>query len=269
MLLKIEIVASNMKELRKKVALAHEDIVRNDESEAFTGQLELGSRSVIGSSTPKHEVVEAMNNVGAQATEAMQARVETVPVQAATAIPQTDARGLKWDERIHSAERTFNRDGSWRNKRGVDKNLLAQVEAELKNQPSQTTVLPLPTPPAVTTEVETPVFVAPPSPAAIPQVVPQVQVAPVVQQAPPPPTPLPIGTHTHTLATFKENIVHTFAMLINAGKIDQNYVDQLVGYFKSKDPKVDEVFKIARNDDLTKELFDLFVRAGFITAVQH
>lgn len=278
MLLKIEITASNIRELRKKVALAHEDLVGNDESEAFTGQLELGSeivQSVTGptsQTTNKTEMVAAMNEVAGSALPPV-ARVENVPVQAATAIPQTDSRGLKWDERIHSAERSFNKDGSWRNKRGVDKTLLAQVEAELKGSAQQTTVLPLPTPPpAPQTANDAPVFVAPPSPAAIAQVAqptPPVQAAAVVQQAPPPPTPLPIGTHSHTLETFKENIVHTFAMLVNAGKINQDYIDQLVNYFKGKDPKVDEVFKIARNEACTKELFDLFVRAGFITAVQH
>jgi len=46
---------------------------------------------------------------------------------------ETDVRGLPWDIRIHSKERTKNQDGSWRNKRGVDVVTLTTVETELKN----------------------------------------------------------------------------------------------------------------------------------------
>lgn len=45
--------------------------------------------------------------------------------------PDVDSRGLPWDERIHASTKATNGDGSWRNKRGVDKDVLAAVEAEL------------------------------------------------------------------------------------------------------------------------------------------
>lgn len=45
--------------------------------------------------------------------------------------PDVDSRGLPWDERIHASTKATNGDGSWRNKRGVDKALLEAVEAEL------------------------------------------------------------------------------------------------------------------------------------------
>jgi hypothetical protein len=45
--------------------------------------------------------------------------------------PDVDSRGLPWDERIHAGTKATNADGSWRNKRGVDKALLEAVEAEL------------------------------------------------------------------------------------------------------------------------------------------
>lgn len=48
------------------------------------------------------------------------------------AIPETDSTGLVWDERIHSSSKALNADGTWRTKRGVDKALVAQVEAELR-----------------------------------------------------------------------------------------------------------------------------------------
>src|ERR1043165_8322493 len=38
--------------------------------------------------------------------------------------PDVDSRGLPWDERIHAGTKATNADGSWRNKRGVDKALV-------------------------------------------------------------------------------------------------------------------------------------------------
>jgi len=45
--------------------------------------------------------------------------------------PDVDVRGIPWDERIHASTKATNGDDTWRNKRGVDKALLAAVEAEL------------------------------------------------------------------------------------------------------------------------------------------
>lgn len=46
-------------------------------------------------------------------------------------IPEVDSRGFPWDERIHASSKAINADGTWRNKRGVDSDLLHTVEAEL------------------------------------------------------------------------------------------------------------------------------------------
>ena len=42
-----------------------------------------------------------------------------------------DARGLPWDARIHSREKTKLTNGNWKNKRGVNADVVASVEAEL------------------------------------------------------------------------------------------------------------------------------------------
>lgn len=42
-----------------------------------------------------------------------------------------DSKGLPWDERIHSGNRAFNADGTWRARRGVDKATAARIEKEL------------------------------------------------------------------------------------------------------------------------------------------
>ena len=59
------------------------------------------------------------------------------PDQKAQAWPQAnddgeliDARGIVWDERIHSSSRNCNEDGTWRRKRGVDPKLVERLEHE-------------------------------------------------------------------------------------------------------------------------------------------
>lgn len=45
--------------------------------------------------------------------------------------PEFDKRGMPWDERIHASSKSINADGTWRNKRGIDKETLEAVEKEL------------------------------------------------------------------------------------------------------------------------------------------
>ena len=82
-----------------------------------------------------------------------------------------DKNGLPWDGRIHASTKTKLVTGEWKNKRGIDKDLLASVEAELKE------VMAIPT-----TEVATP--------------------APVVVAETPTPTPTPAAPGSIT--TFPE-----------------------------------------------------------------
>ena len=75
--------------------------------------------------------------------------VSTTPVTAATptpvvaadpvTTPELDSAGLPWDERIHAGTKRQNADGSWTLKKGVDKELVAQVIEELKGTPVTTT----------------------------------------------------------------------------------------------------------------------------------
>lgn len=85
---------------------------------------------------------------------------------------EVDDAGLPWDERIHSSNHKFSKDGTWQYRRGVDKALVKKVEAELfalMQQPSPTAASPM----------------APPPPAAVPPAPPAPANAPPV--APPPP----------------------------------------------------------------------------------
>lgn len=90
-----------------------------------------------------------------------------------------DKNGLPWDGRIHSSSKNKNSDGSWRYLRGVDKDLIGIVEAELR-QLTSNDVPPPPPPPVVEPKADD----APPPPPP-----------PVAEDVPPPP-PVPKGSVT-------------------------------------------------------------------------
>jgi len=74
---------------------------------------------------------------------------------------ETDKNGLPWDERIHSGNRAKIADGSWRMKRNVAPELVAEVEAQLRGQ--------VPAPNVPVTRAEAPANGAPvPAPSAPP-----------------------------------------------------------------------------------------------------
>ena len=86
--------------------------------------------------------------------------VDTTPLPTPETV-QVDSRGMAWDERIHASTKTCKANGEWKNKRGVDKDLLAQVEAELLgytgNDPeSENDTVSIPEVPAATPPVVTP-----------------------------------------------------------------------------------------------------------------
>jgi len=59
-----------------------------------------------------------------------------------------DSDGLPWDERIHSSGRVKSSDGRWRQRRGVDKVVLATVTAALRGEVAAPPPPPPPPPPA-------------------------------------------------------------------------------------------------------------------------
>lgn len=50
----------------------------------------------------------------------------------------TDSRGYTWDERIHTSTRSKNKDGSWRYRPRVDKELIAEVESAQEESMNET-----------------------------------------------------------------------------------------------------------------------------------
>ena len=118
------------------------------------------------------------------------------PVPPAPQAPgiEVDAQGFPWDQRIHSGSRGKNTDGSWRQKRNLDPNLLAQVESELRATmglpgPAQTVDMELTTTTEVVASTPEQAFidaVIPPPPFVPSAVVPA---APVAIAPPLPSTP--------------------------------------------------------------------------------
>lgn len=107
------------------------------------------------------------NLTSAQPTETPTSQT-TVVLSAAlgrTANLNFDVNGLPWDQRIHSSQRTFNADGTWRMKRGIEKALVTSVEAELRQLMSIPSPLAqtVPTTSPVSTVAQTPPPPPPPS----------------------------------------------------------------------------------------------------------
>jgi len=92
-----------------------------------------------------------------------------------------DAAGLPWDARIHSSSKERIANGTWKIKRGVDRNLVAQFQAEYLGKS--------------------------PTPISEPTVTPKVEVTDNVPPPPPPPPPpfqLPSDTAGTAPATYAE-----------------------------------------------------------------
>jgi hypothetical protein len=85
-------------------------------------------------------------------------------VKPAAILKETDIHGLPWDERIHAGSKALNSDGSWRGKRNVDAELVAEVTAELRRAEPIIGVDPALTNPAMTLAAAEQVTILPPVP---------------------------------------------------------------------------------------------------------
>lgn len=61
---------------------------------------------------------------------------------------ELDKNGIPWDERIHAGTKRKNADGTWSLKKGVDKELAAQIIAEYQSAPAAPTTTTVPAAPA-------------------------------------------------------------------------------------------------------------------------
>lgn len=114
-----------------------------------------------------------------------------------TAAPDVDSRGIRWDERIHAATKSVNKDGSWRYRRGVDEKLIEEVEQE------QRFAIPASLRPQ-------------PDPAPTPTPQPQPQVVPTVPNGQPAAAPQPAQAITY------ESVIELLSQKLQAGTIGPN-----------------------------------------------
>lgn len=123
--------------------------------------------------------------------------VGEVPEPVNAAAPAFDSSGLPWDGRIHAASKAVTSDGKWRKRRGVGDDLVAGVEAELRNRvgagvPSAPVAPPVPPAPVVgVPTAAVPMPPMPPMPPSAPTFVPPPPMAPGGAGSwPQPPVPL-------------------------------------------------------------------------------
>jgi hypothetical protein len=111
--------------------------------------------------------------------------------------PKVDSEGLPWDQRIHAASRAINADGTWRQRRNVDQELLEQVRAELRQTMGASAPL-VPPPPRMVPVPPAPEVDGPISPVSLSNDA-------VVVPPPPPLNPTGYVTLLTRLATDKAN----------------------------------------------------------------
>lgn len=85
-----------------------------------------------------------------------------------TTTVELDKNGIPWDERIHAGTKRKNADGTWSMKKGVDKELAAQIIAEYQSATVTTTVPAAPAKPGVPTPPVPPAAPAKPGVPAAP-----------------------------------------------------------------------------------------------------
>lgn len=121
-----------------------------------------------------------------------------IAVPAASAVTSTvDSQGLPWDARIHASSKAQNADGTWRLKRGLQKDYLDKVTAELRQ------------------------VMAIPAPSPGPQLVPPPPPAPQAAAVPPPPPPA-------DQETTREQYIALFnrvSAAMSNGKLSQTQLD--------------------------------------------
>lgn len=122
---------------------------------------------------------------------------------------ELDSAGLPWDARIHQETRKQNKDKTWQNRRGIDKDMLAAVTTELKFNLQQQQQM----------QQSAPTATAPPPPPAAPQLAPP---PPPAALAPPPPPVTPAAPGGVT--GFRE-LMQKITAGTSGGKLTQEQVD--------------------------------------------
>lgn len=182
--------------------------------------------------------------------------------ESASADVELDASGLPWDARIHTKMKSKKRDNTWKNIRGVDKTLLAQVEAELREKYPVTTgnapAAPAGDTPAAPSAPSAPAAPAAPSPPAAPSA-PATGVDPNAEQRAKVVAEVQRLTDTHRVDY--DSIVEVLETMGNAKTFEElkpEYYDQAFLKFKTWADWLDMIHKdIAKAAELSKAGVDV------------
>jgi hypothetical protein len=169
-----------------------------------------------------------------------------------------DSRGIPWDVRIHSeGNNKLNKNGTWRQRRGVEPVFVAQVEQELlakMKSDYQEVAAPVQHAAPITNPIAAPIA----QPVAPTLVLSMVQApAPVA----PPPLPQQPVSLVHSFDTFKANLIPTLAELTKQGKLTPEYIQALKGHFG-----VAEIWQL--DEAQQSSMFKNFCDHGLIQGVQ-
>ena len=176
--------------------------------------------------------------------------VPSIPIPSAPLSPpmstpvssnERDSRGVPWDERIHSATKAVNKDGSWRTRRGVEPSLVDTIEKQTLavEVPQRVSVPVTPQQPIVTP----PVVAVPAASRVEPAAKGPVSIAPIIS--------------AHTPQTFRENLVATLSRLVSEGKLTQAYIQSLKDYFQ-----VEQIWQVSEAQ--SNEMFEQFCLNGLL-----
>ena len=121
-------------------------IVQDNDLDGAVVKLETLVRKLKGKATnvkdvaPVQEPTMVDDYVDAEEITSHLSGVAEFPYASQTSQPATgelDSEGIPWDARIHSSSKEKVANGTWRNRRGVDKNLVEQVKASYRGNLQQ------------------------------------------------------------------------------------------------------------------------------------
>jgi len=159
---------------------------------------------------------------------------EVIKEQEADDSEEVDKEGIPWDARIHSGSHNKTVKGIWKKRKGVDEAVFNKVKAELMNDYAGEEVKEV-----------------------TPTVVEEVKAPSTTTKTPELPS---MNTNAHSLATFTQNFAMVLAQLVTAGKLTEEYIQQLKTHFG-----VNEIWEAS--EDQIKATFDLLVKNNILEQV--
>ena len=156
-----------------------------------------------------------------------------------------DSEGIPWHESVHSSSKNFNKDGTWRVRKGVEKDVVAKYYSQFtkKAEPALVSVAMTSIPNNTVAQPELPTHGAT-TPTNVPPTLPS----------------MPTMSHGHTFETFSANFHTVLANLIAEKKISQEYVNDLLKFFQ-----IDQIWKATEDHKLA--CFNQWADLGFIQKV--